>query len=68
MDAAAVAELQEQPVAAGRRLVGAKASSSAFERVDMLVGEIAGAQHDEVAARAEVGLQVVDAARRRGRR
>ncbi len=58
----AVAELEEQAVAAGRGVVGREGERVGVERVDVLVGEVAGAQHDEVAAGAEVGLQVGDGA------
>ena len=55
-----VAELEEEPVAAGREVVGREGERVGAQRVDVLVREVAGAQHDEVAAGAEVGLQVVD--------
>ncbi len=56
MDAPAVTELHKQAVAAGRRVTHVERELVA-ERVGVLVREVAGAQHDEVAARAEVGLQ-----------
>ena len=62
MDAAGVAELQEQTVRAGGVIPSSNASSGGGVdyRVHVLEGEVARAQDDEVPAGAEVGLQVAD--------
>ena len=60
MDPVRVAELEKESVAAGRDVLGRERQGIGAQRVDVLVGEVAGAQHDEVPAGAEVGLQVAD--------
>ena len=57
-------EVEEQPVGAGGRHLDGEPhrrparAVGVVERVDMEVGEVAVADRDEVAERAEVGLQI----------